>query len=144
MSIQSEEIESLKDENDTNKSETSEPIENEEESRTKKLEMEKIAKEYYSHLNGTLSFIMLGIYFSIIELDYFQVYAILTSILFTIYLTFNFKEYSTVANEYLAQFSGFEKIRNALRLFIFFIAFFLLLTAAFGFTVLKSLSNWLF
>ncbi len=137
MFIQSEEIENSKEESDTKKSETSEPIGDAKESRSKKLEMEEIAKKYYSHLNGTLSFIMLGIYFSIIELDYFKIYAILTSLLFIIYLTFNFKEYTSVAKEYLAQFNGFEKIKNFLRLSIFIIAFTLLLTAAFGYKVLE-------
>lgn len=137
--IQSEEFEQSKKESDIKKFEN---INDEKSTVSRKVEMEKIAKDYYNHLNGTLSFIMLGIYFSIIELKYFQIYAILTSFLFAVYITFNFKEYTTVAKEYLAQFSGIEKITNTLRLFIFFIAFTLLLTAAIGCKVFESISNW--
>lgn len=99
-----------------------------------------IADEYFRHLNGTLAFIILGIYFSIIESSHFQSYAILSSTIIFIYITFNFSEYSSISKSYTDRYKGISKVFNFLRIGIFVICYALLCSAAFGYKLVNLIS----
>jgi len=97
-----------------------------------------IANNYFKHLNGTLAFIVLGIYFSIIELDHFQNYAIFSSLLITFYLIFNFKEYDRIAQNYIKRYRGIRQIIPFCRNLIFMTSMTLLISAAVGLKLFNS------
>lgn len=98
---------------------------------------DEIANNYFKNLNGPLSFIIIGIYFSIVNTDHFQKYAIFTSLLLLIYLIFWFKKYDNVAEKYLKRFQGIKKIALILKNTIFLISGTLLLSAAIGLKVFE-------
>lgn len=98
-----------------------------------------IADEYFKHLNGTLAFIILGIYFSIIESENFQSYAIVASIVVVMYITFNFPEYTSISKNYTKRYKGISKVLSILRIGIFSICCGLLWSAALGYKLLKNL-----
>ena len=92
---------------------------------------DKIANDYFNTLNGTISFIILGIYFSIIESNNYQIYAIISSIVIFLYVFFYFPEYTKIAKKYNNRYSGIWKILSLLRISIFVFCYSLLVMAAF-------------
>ena len=94
---------------------------------------DKIAKVYFNTLNGTISFIILGIYFSIIESANYQSYAIISSVIIFLYIFFNFPEYSKIAKNYTNRYKGILKIFSLFKISIFIICYTFLISAAFGF-----------
>lgn len=94
---------------------------------------DKIAKDYFNTLNGTISFIILGIYFSIIESKNYQNYAIISSIIIFSYIVFYFPEYSQIARRYTDKYKGIAKLFSFFKITIFITCYSLLIIAAFGY-----------
>lgn len=94
---------------------------------------DKIANDYFNNLNGTISFIILGIYFSIIESKNYQTYAITSSIVIFLYIFFYFPEYTKIAKKYTNRYRGIWKFFSFFRISIFIFCYSLLIMAAFDY-----------